>query len=115
MRLEGRQLANYVIAKRMRDKARAPYWTDACNALKKGERKMNRASVGNTLCYDGETHISRTVAIDLLQAGKSVTLKQWECTRERNPDDFFDEGEWRLAAETVVKIKTATSTGASES
>lgn len=105
--MEGRQLANYVISKRIAAKARAPYWTAACNALKKGVRKMNRTCLGETLCYDGETQISRTVALDLLQAGKPVTLKQWECTRERDPDDFLDEGEWRMAAETVVKIKTA--------
>lgn len=105
--MEGRQLANYVISRRVAAKARAPYWTAARNALKKGERKMNRACVGNTICYDGETQISRTVALDLLQAGKPVRLKQWQCTRERDPGDFFDEGEWRMAAETTVQIKAA--------
>lgn len=102
--MEGRQLRNYVISRRIAEKRRAPLATPARNALQKGERKLRAACEQGDTCYVNAagTPINRGDALEALQRRESVTLKRWRCVRE--PADFFDDGEYALTGECTVKL-----------
>lgn len=106
--MEGRRLANFVIGKRIADKARAPHWTAAKNALKKGTEKLRKqcgAQVDIHQITPERRHGGRLTALEALMQGQPVILQAYRCVRAPNPDDFFDEGEFRIEAQTTVQIK----------
>lgn len=105
MRLEGRQLANHVIGKRIADKARAPLLTPARNALKQARAKLIKQCGSDVDLHDitqERRHGGRPTALEALMRGESVTIQAWRCVRAGA--DVFDSGDHEMVGEVTVKL-----------
>jgi hypothetical protein len=105
MSLEGRQLQNYIIGKRIADKARAPLLTPARNALKKATAKLYKQCGTDVEIQEitpERRHGGRFTAFEALMGGQAVTLQAWRCTRAGV--DIFDGGDHEMVGEIVVQL-----------
>lgn len=105
MSLEGRQLSNFIIGKRIADKARAPLLTPARNALKKARAKLLKQCGQDMEIYEitpERTHGGHVPTLEALMRGDSVTLQAWRCTRQGL--DILDPGEHLMVGEIAVKL-----------
>lgn len=103
--MEGRQLANYVIGKRIADKARAPLLTPARKALKNAEQKLRKLCGSDVEIHaitQERRHGGRPTSLEALMSGGTVTLQAWRCVRASA--DVFDGGDHVMVSELVVKL-----------
>jgi hypothetical protein len=105
--MNGKELSNFVIARRVSEKQRAPLATPARNALKKATAKLIKQFGGDTLTVEafdqsGE-QINGSQASQRLQRGESVTLKNYRLV-EAGDGSFFNPDRYEVAGEIVVKL-----------
>lgn len=102
--MEGQKLQNYIISKRIADKARAPLLTPARNALKKALTKLAKSAPDAELhqINPEQANGSRLTSLETLMRGQGVILQAWRCTRQ--PIDVFDCGEFEMVAQVIVKL-----------
>jgi hypothetical protein len=105
--MNGRELENFVISRRIAEKRRAPLATHARNALRKATAKLVKKFGGDSLTVNafdqsGE-QINGNQASQLLQRGESVTLKTYRLVHEGD-GSFFNPDRHEVAGEIVVKL-----------
>jgi hypothetical protein len=105
--MNGRELSNFVISRRIAEKSRAPLATVARKALDKATKKLVEAHGGDSLSVEAFDHngeqINGSQASTRLQRGESVTLKIWRMVKQGD-GTFFNPDQFDVAGEIVVKL-----------
>lgn len=114
MSLQGHQLATFCASRRATAKARAPFYTAAKNALKRGVAKLVKTHGGDSLLVahlaaDGVKPLGLNGALDDLQRGKAVILRMVHETRAPAgiETDWTDLGEYETKGELTIKLTAA--------